>query len=212
MPSSLIMKRDVAWQLSALGPERARMFQNIEPMSSGAPDGFFKGPSCITTPVSPVQQMRIASSSRVSGHGAFALWYESGPARMEHPSATRRVRRSLIACRRGYERMASSPGCRGDAVLPEPRCITVSASSVVSRDRRAGPGRISLQEKRIIYLDHMRPQKRIPRRMHAVVARQLGSTLPSGRDPGTQIGHGDQNSTLPGCAGPESPSLPRPPC
>jgi hypothetical protein len=38
-----------------------------------APDGFFKGPSCMTTPVRPVDTIRIASSSELSGIGEFVL-------------------------------------------------------------------------------------------------------------------------------------------
>jgi hypothetical protein len=49
------------------------MFQNIDPKSSGGPDVFFKGPSCMTTPVRPVDTIRIASSSELSGIGEFVL-------------------------------------------------------------------------------------------------------------------------------------------
>ena len=63
------------------------MLENIEPRSSGAPDGFFSGPSCITTPVIPVEQMRIASSSGVSGSAELVLQCDNSPARIEHPRA-----------------------------------------------------------------------------------------------------------------------------
>jgi hypothetical protein len=101
MPSSLIMNSDVAWALSGLAAERAWALTNIVPRSSGAPEGFLSGPSCITTPVSPVVQIRIASSSGSSRCGALVLRWSSSPASTDTPRATRRVRRSLIACSSG---------------------------------------------------------------------------------------------------------------
>ena len=41
--------------------------------SSGEPSGLSSGPSCMTAPVGPVEAIRIASSSGVSGDGSFAL-------------------------------------------------------------------------------------------------------------------------------------------
>ena len=72
MPSSLIMNNDVAWQLSALDAARPVTCRNGVP-SSGLPLGLSSGPSCMTAPVSPVEAMRIASSSGVSGEGSLAL-------------------------------------------------------------------------------------------------------------------------------------------
>ena len=67
------MNSDVAWQLSALEAARPVTCRNGVP-SSGRPFGLSIGPSCITAPVGPVEAIRIASSSGVSGDGSFALW------------------------------------------------------------------------------------------------------------------------------------------
>ncbi len=72
MPSSLIMKNDVAWALSALDAARPATSRNIVP-SSGEPSGFCVGPSCMTAPVTLVEAIRIASSSGLSGDGWFGL-------------------------------------------------------------------------------------------------------------------------------------------
>jgi hypothetical protein len=70
--SSLIMTIDVAWQLSALLAARPVTCRNGVP-SSGDPSGFTKGPSCMTAPVGPVEAIRIASLSGVSGEGSCLL-------------------------------------------------------------------------------------------------------------------------------------------
>ena len=70
--SSLIMNSEVAWQLSALAAARPVTCRNGVP-SSGVPSGLSSGPSCMTTPVGPVEAIRIASSSGVSGDGWLAL-------------------------------------------------------------------------------------------------------------------------------------------
>ena len=66
------MKSEVAWQLSALLAARPVTCRNGVP-SSGVPFGLSSGPSCITEPVGPVEAIRIASSSGVSGDGSLAL-------------------------------------------------------------------------------------------------------------------------------------------
>ena len=68
MPSSLIMNNDVAWALSALLAARPVTCRNGVP-SSFPPSGLSIGPSCMTAPVGPVEAIRIASSSGVSGDG-----------------------------------------------------------------------------------------------------------------------------------------------
>ena len=72
MPSSLIMKNDVACALSALDAARPVTCRNSVP-SSVPPSGLSIGPSCMTAPVGPVAAIRIASSSGVSGDGSLAL-------------------------------------------------------------------------------------------------------------------------------------------
>jgi hypothetical protein len=65
------------------------------------------GPSCVTTPVSPVATISIASSRGSRGSGAFVLTCDSGPALTDTPRATRRVRRRATACINGYCRTSS---------------------------------------------------------------------------------------------------------
>jgi hypothetical protein len=91
--SSSIMKSEVAWQLSALEAARPVTWRNGVP-SSGLPLGLSSGPSCMTAPVGPVDAIRIDCSSFESGEGEFGLSQLSGPASIETPCATRRVRRS----------------------------------------------------------------------------------------------------------------------
>ena len=118
MPSSLIMKKWVAWALSALLPVRAMMLRNGVP-SSGLPLGFTSGPSCVVTPVMPVMQvMSRASSSGVNGAGSLVLSWLSAPAVTEWPLGIRRVRRSVSADMSGYEnrsRRGSWPSCGSPA-------------------------------------------------------------------------------------------------
>jgi hypothetical protein len=71
-PSSLIMKNEVAWALSALEAARPVTSRNIVP-SSVVPLGLSSGPSCMTAPVMLVEAMRIASSNGLSGEGSFEL-------------------------------------------------------------------------------------------------------------------------------------------
>ena len=66
------MNSEVAWQLSALLAARPVTCRNGVP-SSGVPSGLSSGPSCMTAPVGPVEAIRIASSSGVSGDGSLAL-------------------------------------------------------------------------------------------------------------------------------------------
>ena len=97
IPSSLIMKKCVAWALSALLPVRASTLRNGVP-SSSVPSFFVSGPSCAVLPTIPVMQVtRMASSTGVSGAGSFWLWWVSGPASTENPRGIRRVRRSVNA-------------------------------------------------------------------------------------------------------------------
>ena len=97
MPSSLIMKKCVAWALSALLPVRARTLRNGVP-SSSVPFGLVSGPSWVVMPTIPVMHViRIASSTGVSGAGSFWLECVSGPASTENPRGIRRVRRSVSA-------------------------------------------------------------------------------------------------------------------
>ena len=93
MPSSLIMKKLVAWQSSALLAVFATILRNGVP-SSWPPFGLTRGPSWVVRPVAPVQTISTASSSCESGCGLLVLWWLSGPASMEVPRAMRRVRRS----------------------------------------------------------------------------------------------------------------------
>ena len=94
------MKNDVACALSALDAARPATSRNIVP-SSGEPSAFLVGPSCMTAPVTLVEAIRIASSSGLSGDGALALSYGCAPCLSDVPWATRRVRRSWIACANG---------------------------------------------------------------------------------------------------------------
>ena len=66
------MKNEVACALSALLAARPVTCRNGVP-SSRPPSGLSSGPSCITAPVGPVEAIRIASSSGVSGDGWFGL-------------------------------------------------------------------------------------------------------------------------------------------
>ena len=56
MPSSLIMKKCVAWALSALLPVRARTLRNGVP-SSSVPLALVSGPSWVVMPTIPVMQV-----------------------------------------------------------------------------------------------------------------------------------------------------------
>ena len=51
----------------------------------------------VTRPVIPVETIRTASSSGVSGAGEFELVWLIGPDGIEVPRATRRVRLSVMA-------------------------------------------------------------------------------------------------------------------
>ena len=97
VPSSLIMKNDTAWALSMLLADRAMMLMSGAP-NRLLPSSFNAGTSCmVTRPVNPVETTRMASSSGVSGAGAFMLVWLMGPEVIEVPRATRRVRLSVIA-------------------------------------------------------------------------------------------------------------------
>ena len=94
------MKKVVAWALSGLEAERPVTLVNGVP-SSFVPLTVNSGPSWWISPVTPVAAIKTASSSLLNGAGSLALWWLSGPASIETPRATRRVRRSAMADMRG---------------------------------------------------------------------------------------------------------------
>src|SRR5947209_11100927 len=129
---------DVACALSALAAARPTLLRKGVP-SSGRPVGLISGPSCMTAPVTPVAAIRIASSIGLRGDGAFALLWDKSAELSETPCATRRVRRSCIACMSGYEKRSFRPALRSALAASPAKRFATGAELVSLNSAILGP-------------------------------------------------------------------------